>query len=160
MKYIVVLINIIKKVSNFFEMWKYRKQLTILIWKRGRDKMITIMSMNVTKVYNHVLHPRLLHNLKKRKISNRISQWIKSFLKKRRFSIVFKKNKCDKKIKSNSSRKSSVLFVLYLFLNANLLNTCEQSTRKTTLTAFVNDVNVLAYSINTEEICESNHGKK
>ena len=55
------------------------------------------MSVNVAKTYNHVSHVRLLHNLKKRKISNWTIQWIKSFLKKRRYSIIFeKKNKCDK----------------------------------------------------------------
>ena len=44
------------------------------IWKQDRDKVITIMSVNVAKTYDHVSHVRLLHNLKKRKISNWIIQ--------------------------------------------------------------------------------------
>ena len=37
------------------------------IWKQNKNKMIIIMSVNVTKTYDHVSHIRLLHNLKKKK---------------------------------------------------------------------------------------------
>ena len=51
------------------------------------------------------------------------------------------------------SQKSFVLFILYLFFNANLLNICEQSKEKKTLIKFLNDVNVLTYSIKTKKNC-------
>ena len=125
------------------------------IWEQDRDKVITIMNVNVAKTYDHVSHVRLLHNLKKRKISNWIIQWIKSFLKKRRFSIIFeKKINAINMINAEISQKFSVLLILYLFFNANLLNICEQQKKKTTSIEFVNDVNVLTYSTSTEKNCK------
>ena len=38
--------------------------------KTKKNKIVTIMSVNVTETYVHVLHIRFLHNLKKEKISN------------------------------------------------------------------------------------------
>ena len=46
-----------------------------------------------------------------------------------------------------------VSFILYLFFNANLLNVCEQSKRKTIVIEFVDDVNVLTYNTSTEKNC-------
>ena len=112
------------------------------------------VNVNVIEAYNHVLHVRLLHNLKKKKISNWIIQWTKSFLKERRSSIIFeKKTNAINTIKTEISQRFSVSFILYLFFNANLLNICEQQKRKTTSIEFVNDVNVLTYSTNTEKNC-------
>ena len=97
------------------------------IWKQDRDKVITIMSVNVVEAYDHVSHVRLLHNLKKRKISNWIIQWIKNFLKERRSSITFeKKISAISIINAEISQRFSVLFILYLFFNASLLNIYEQ----------------------------------
>ena len=111
---------------------------------------MTIISVNVTKTYDYVTHVRLLHNLKK--IWNWIIQWIKSFLKERRFSIIFEK-KAINMMNAEISQKLSVSLILYLFFNANLLNICEQQKKKTTSIKFVNDVNVLTYSISTEKNC-------
>ena len=115
--------------------------------------MIIIISVNVTNIYNYVSHIKLLHNLKK-KISNWIIQWIKSFLKERRSSIVFEeKTSTISRINAEISQKFSVSFILYLFFNANLLDVCEQSNRKTTIIKFVDDVNVLTYNTSTEKNC-------
>ncbi len=37
------------------------------IWNMSKDKMITLLSMNVVEVYDHVSRTRLLHNLRKKK---------------------------------------------------------------------------------------------
>ena len=125
------------------------------IWKQDRNKVIIIMNVNVTKVYDHVSHIKLLHNLRKKKISNWIIQWIKSFLKERRSSIIFEeKTSTISRINAEISQEFSVSFILYLFFNANLLDVCEQSKRKTTVIEFVDNVNVLTYSISTEKNCK------
>ena len=122
------------------------------IWKQNRNKVIIIMSVNVTKVYDHVSHIRLLHNLRKKKISNWIIQWVKSFLKERRSSIVFEeKTSTISRVNAEISQEFFVSFILYLFFNANLLNVCEQSKKK--VIEFVDDVNVLTYSTSTEKNC-------
>jgi hypothetical protein len=39
------------------------------IWNMSKDKIATLLSMNVVGAYDHVSRERLLHNLKKRRIS-------------------------------------------------------------------------------------------
>ena len=114
------------------------------------------MSVNVTETYDHVLNTKLLYNLKKRKISNWIIQWVKNFLKERKSSIAFEeKTNAINKINAEISQKFFVSFILYLFFNANLLKICKQSKRKTIFIEFVNDVNVLTYNTSTEENCKT-----
>ena len=106
--------------------------------------------------YDHVSHARLLHNLKKRKISNWIIQWVKSFLKERRSSIAFEeKTSAVSMINAGVPQRFPVSLILYLFFNADLLDICEQQKRKTTSIEFVDDVNVLTYSTSTEENCKT-----
>jgi hypothetical protein len=40
------------------------------IWNMSKNKMITLLSMNVANAYDHVSRKQLMHNLRKRKISN------------------------------------------------------------------------------------------
>jgi hypothetical protein len=40
-----------------------------MIWNMSKDKITTLLSMNVIDAYDHVSRERLLHNLKKRRIS-------------------------------------------------------------------------------------------
>ncbi len=40
------------------------------IWNMNRNKMITLLSMNVAKTYDHMSRKRFMHNLRKREISN------------------------------------------------------------------------------------------
>ena len=88
--------------------------------------------------------------------SNWITQWIKNFLKERRSSIVFeRKTSTISRVNAEVSQGFSVSFILYLFFNADLLDVCEQSKRKTTVIEFVDDVNVLIYSISTEKNCRT-----
>jgi hypothetical protein len=41
-----------------------------VVWNMKKDKITTFLSMNVIKVYDHVFKNRLLHNLRKKDISN------------------------------------------------------------------------------------------
>jgi hypothetical protein len=40
------------------------------IWNMNKNKMITLLSINVANAYDHVSRERLMHNLRKREISN------------------------------------------------------------------------------------------
>ncbi len=42
------------------------------IWNMNKNKMTTLLNMNVIEAYDHISREKLLHNLKKR----RISTWI------------------------------------------------------------------------------------
>ena len=64
-----------------------------------------------------------------------------------------KKTSTISRINAEISQEFSVSSILYLFFNANLLDVCEQSKKKTTVIKFVDDVNVLTYSTSTEKNC-------
>jgi hypothetical protein len=49
--------------------------------------MIILLNLNVTSVFDTMLHVRLIHNIKKRKISSWFIDWISSFLFSR-FTIL------------------------------------------------------------------------
>jgi hypothetical protein len=57
------------------------------IWNMSKDKMITLLSMNIIEIYDHVLRTRLLHNFRKRRIFTWIIVWTNNFMQNRR--IIF-----------------------------------------------------------------------
>lgn len=48
-------------------------------WRQGNDKVATLLSMDVAEAFDTVSHPRLIHNLRKRKNPEWITSWINSF---------------------------------------------------------------------------------
>ncbi len=129
------------------------KQIHI-VWNMSKDKIATLLSMNVVEAYDHVSRERLLHNLWKRRISAWIIVWTDSFMQNRRISLIVR---AEQTIMSNVnvdiSQKSSVSSILYLFYNADFLKLLKQSSRKIAIIDFVDDINILTYDISTVENC-------
>jgi hypothetical protein len=103
-----------------------------------------------------VSYARLAHNLRKRKISETLVRWVEDFLKDRHTEIkiadfTLKKSRVDVSIPQDSP----VSPILYLFYNADLLDICENLALRTSLTGFINDVNLLTYGISAEENCRN-----
>jgi hypothetical protein len=65
--------------------------------------------------------------------------------------FTLKKSRVD----VNISQGSLVLPILYLFYNADLLNIYENLTLRTSLTGFINDINLLTYGTSAEENCRN-----
>jgi hypothetical protein len=63
------------------------KQIHI-VWSQSNDKMITLLSMNVTRAFDTMTHRRLIHNLRKRRIFLWIVNWINNFLVDRRITLI------------------------------------------------------------------------
>jgi hypothetical protein len=125
------------------------KQIHI-VWNMSKDKITTLLNMNIIDVYDHVFRDRLLHNLKKKRIFAWIIAWTNSFMQNKRINLSVK---IDQTIISyvnvDISQKSLMSSILYLFYNANLLKLLEQSFRKIAIIDFVNDINIFTYDINT-----------
>ncbi len=120
------------------------------IWNMNKDKMTILLSMNVIEAYDHVSRERLLHNLKKRRISTWIIAWTSSFMQDKRINFIVKaRSTIMNNVNVDISQKSSMSSILYLFYNANLLKLLEQSSRKMIVIDFVNDINIFIYDINT-----------
>ncbi len=124
------------------------------IWNMSKNKITTLLSMNVIEAYDHVSRERLLHNLKKRLISTWIVTWTDSFMQDKRISLIVRaRQTIMSNVNVDISQRSSMSSILYLFYNANLLKLLEQSSRKVIVIDFVNDINILIYDINTINNC-------
>ena len=125
------------------------------IWNEQKKRMISFLSLNVSEIFDNVLHSRFLHNMKKRKISNKLLKWIRNFLKNRNITLIIERytqTKCW--ISVNISQNFLFFLILYLFYNANLLKTCKNVKLRFSVTGFVNDINILTYNKFTEQNCD------
>ena len=117
--------------------------------------MISFLSLNVSEVFDNVSHFRLFHNMKKKRILNKLLKWIKDFLKNKNIILIIEKytqTKC--RINVNISQNSSFSSILYLFYNANLLKTCKNVKLRFNVTDFVNDINILTYNEFIKRNCD------
>ena len=53
------------------------------IWNTETKHVAFILSLDVAGAFNNVLHERLIHNLRTRKIPAKLVNWVNSFLKDR-----------------------------------------------------------------------------
>ena len=120
-------------------------------------KYITFMlSLNVVKTFNQVMHIKLLHTLKMKRTSDYIVEWACSFLKNWETLLRFNKQTSDMhEINANISQKSFISSILFLFFNASLIEKYEALRIKIEVFNFVNDINILTYNRFIEEICRT-----
>jgi hypothetical protein len=126
-----------------------------IVWNMNKNKITTLLSMNVVEAYNHMSCKRLLHNLWKRRISIWIIVWADNFMQNRRINLIVK---AEQTIMSNVnvdiSQNSLMSLILYLFYNAEFLKLLKQSFRKIAIIDFVDDINIFTYDINIIENCK------
>jgi hypothetical protein len=126
------------------------------IWNMKKDKITTFLSMNVIDVYDHVFKEKLLHNLRKKNISNWIIRWTNNFIKNKHISLMLSiATMTSGLIKTNISQKVFISSIFYLFYNAELLKIFEKSSRRVAVVNFVNDINFLTYDIFTKQNCRT-----
>ena len=108
------------------------------------DEIAIMLFLNVTEIYDNVCHFKLFHNLKKKRIEDNNLRWIINFLSKKYIILKFVNYITDKiKIKIEFSQNFFISFILYLFYNAELFETCIDESFKTTTSNFVNDVAIM-----------------
>ncbi len=116
----------------------------------SKEKITTLLSINVVEAYDHVSRERLLYNLKKKRILTWIIVWTNNFMQNKRISLIVKaKQTIMNNVNVNISQNSSMSSILYLFYNADFLKLLKQSSRKIAIINFVDDINILIYDINT-----------
>ncbi len=77
------------------------------VWNMRKDKITTLLNMNVIDVYDHIFKERLLHNLRKKDISNWIIRWINSFMKNKHISLTLNISTMTSRLmKTDTSAKS------------------------------------------------------
>ena len=109
--------------------------------------MISFLSLNVSEVFDNMLHSQFLYNIKKKKVLNKLLKWVKDFLKNKNITLIIEKYtqaKCW--ISVNILQNSSLFLILYLFYNANLLKMYKNVKLYFSVTDFVNNINILTYN--------------
>ena len=127
-----------------------------IMWDCEIKYMIFMLSLNIIKAFNWVLHIKLLHMLKMRRTSSYIVESARSFLKNRETLLIFNKRTstmCE--INADISQEFLISSILFLFFNASLIEKCKALRIKIEVLNFVNDINILVYDRFIEEICKT-----
>jgi len=111
-----------------------------------RKRVVSLLSLNKKNAFDNVMHSRLLHDMKKRKVSRLFLEFVKNFLKDQCIMITindYMMMKCSMNI--NISQDSSLSLILYLFYNVNLLKAYDDIKLRINFINFMNDINILTY---------------
>ncbi len=127
-----------------------------MIWDCKIKYVAFMLSLNIIKAFNQVLHVRLLHTLKMKRTLDYIVKWACSFLENQETLLRFNEQMSDMhKINANISQRFLILSILFLFFNTSLIEKCKALRIKIEVLDFINDINILAYNKFIEEICRT-----
>lgn len=91
----------------------------------NKDKIASLLIVDVSAAYPNTSHQRLLHNLRKWKIDGKVVNWVVSFLTKRQTIVKTNEHTAPKLYTDLGLPQGSPLSsILYLFYNADLLDDC------------------------------------
>ncbi len=127
-----------------------------IMWDCETEYVIFMLSLDIIKAFDWVLHIKLLHTLKMRRMSSYIVKWARSFLKNRETLLIFNKRMstmCE--INADIFQEFLISSILFLFFNASLIEKCKALRIKIEVLIFVNDINILVYDRFIEEICKT-----
>ncbi len=117
-----------------------------IVWSDTKRRVVSLLSLNEKSAFNNVVHNRLLHDMKKRKVFRLLLEFVKNFLRNRRIMITIDDYTMMKRsMNINILQNSSLSSILYLFYNVNLLKACDNIRLRTNFTDFINNVNILIY---------------
>jgi len=111
-----------------------------------RRRVVSLLSLNEKNAFDNMTHSKLLHDMKKRKVSRLLLEFMKNFLKDQCIMITiddYMMMKCS--VNVDILQDSSLSSILYLFYNANLLEACNDIKLRINFTNFMNDINILIY---------------
>lgn len=124
------------------------------VWDCNKKIVTSLLSLNVARAFDHVSHPRLLHNLRSKGIPEYMVKWTESFLRARSTSITIGRKTSDiLPVDAGIPQGSLISPVPFLFFNAPLREECANSGLRVQVGGFVDDVHLIAYGISTEAKC-------
>jgi hypothetical protein len=131
------------------------KQIHI-VWNQNTNRVIILLNLNVAKVFDMISHSRLIHNLRKWKISQWIINWVSNFMQNKSITLTINRRVIESFAMSidiwqnflNSS-------FLYFFNNADLLEMCNRFDTNTRFFVYVDDANILTYDKSTKKNCRT-----
>ncbi len=131
------------------------KQIHI-VWNQNTNQVITLLNVNVIEAFDTISHFRLVHYLKKRKISLWIINWVSSFMQNKSTTLIINRRIIKRfAINTSISQNSFILSLLYFFYNADLLKMCDKFEINTRSLKYADDVNRLTYVKSTKKNCRT-----
>ena len=123
-------------------------------WKSKDNQVASLLMLDVKGAFDNVSHPRLLHNLRKRGISEKATNWIKSFLGNRSTVIAMPEGESPRyEVETGIPQGSPISPILYLFYNADIADTCRASGHLAP--TYIDDVSVLVRGPTAQANCET-----
>jgi hypothetical protein len=121
-------------------------------WDQGH--VASLLLLDVSGAFDHVSHPRLLHNLRKCRVDEKTVGWIASFSRNRKTTIQLREHTTELlSIDTGIPQGSPISPILYLFYNADILEDAIRGVSDTVTGGWVDDVYFLAHSQSTEQNC-------
>lgn len=119
-------------------------------WNEGM--VASVMLLDIIGAYNFMAHPRLLHNLRIKRIDERLVRWTGCFLSGRTTILKTNEHITGKvNITVGTPQGSPMSAILFLFYNAPVLD--ELMRQGTTACGFVDDIALLVKAKTPEENC-------
>ena len=123
-------------------------------WNAGG--VATLLSMDISGAYDHVVRERLTHILRQKGVPSNVVGWVQSFMTGRTTTLVFDGRESEPlQIASGIPQGSPISAILYLFYNAELINLCNPQNMRVNGMGFVDDVNLLAWGSTTRGNCDN-----
>ncbi|KAI6777578.1 uncharacterized protein J7T54_004478 [Emericellopsis cladophorae] len=121
-------------------------------WSEG--KVASLLLLDVSGAYDNVSKERLLHNLRKRRVSMGIVNWVASFLTSRSTSLKLQEyTDPSTAIQTGIPQGSPISPILYLFYNADLIEAFKTS--ETEAVGYIDDVSILAIGPTAPRNCKT-----
>ncbi|EDN04466.1 predicted protein [Histoplasma mississippiense (nom. inval.)] len=118
------------------------------------DQVASLLLLDVTGAFDHVSHPRLLHNLRKRRMDERIVGWVASFLRNRTTIIQLREHTTEPlQVETGIPQGSPISPVLYLFYNADILEDAPLRVTGAAAGGWIDDIYFFTSSCTTDENC-------
>jgi Reverse transcriptase (RNA-dependent DNA polymerase) len=122
----------------------------------GYRRVPSLLTLDVQKAFDNVSHRRLIHDLRKRKVPSRIIGWIYSFLSDRSTSVrLLDYESRIERVELGIPQGSPISPILYLFYNADLLESCEDIAISTSPLGFADDISLLVHSTSIARNCQN-----
>lgn len=122
------------------------------VWKQDPALVASVLSLDISRAYDHVSHKRLLHNMKAARLPGWVERFTHSFLSDRLTQLLFG-GYTSQAISTPTGipQGSSLSPILYLFFASNLLTELRRG--NVFPLGFVDDTNILTFSRSIEHNC-------
>jgi hypothetical protein len=133
----------------------FTKQIYI-VWDKSTNQIVILLSLDVIETFDTISHERLIHDLRKKRISKWIIDWVINFFQNRTTILTMNRRMIVSFLmRTKIFQRFSLFFVLYLFYNVDLLKMCDKFEINTKFLKYANDVNIMIYDKSTNENCRS-----